>query len=227
MRRSTSKLSNRRQRLHPVATASSSRCADARPQHRDRVATKKNGYGVELAKIKSTKGVIELVRSSVEGELRSKGYTIAPGGTVVTAEVLSFYSDFKPNFLVPVADSAAEVSFNLKVTNANGGYVYGHTYSATGKATDVLVMTPGGARDALEHALTDVMQQLDRDQVLFSALAGAPTTAASPSRASQPVTPSTLVPAGNSPSASVGPDPLPAAAPPPIDPSSGLSRSRL
>lgn len=143
---------------------------DLRIQYRDRVGTKKNGYGVELAKIKSTKSVVEIVRGAIEQDLAAHGYTIGPGGSVVTVEILTFYSDFKPKFLVPVADSAAEVSFNLKVSGTAGQSVYDHTYRSTGKSSEVMLMTPGGARDALEHALSDALGEVNQDQALFSAL---------------------------------------------------------
>ncbi len=202
--------------------------SDARIQHRDRVATKKNGYGVELARITSTKNPVELVRSAVEQQLKVCGVTVGPGGAVVTTELLTFYSDFKPAFLIPVADSASEVTFNLKVASADGGFIYGRTYRGTGTDQDVLVMTPRGARVSLEKALSNAVRDMTQDQALMSALrAKATARAGGPAPAAQPTV--------AAPAPAVAPSPVSSApgssagtlAPVPIAPGSGLSRSRL
>jgi uncharacterized lipoprotein len=194
------------------------------------VATKKNGYGVELARIKSTRNPFEIVRSAVEQQLKSCGATVAPGGAVITTELLTFYSDFKPAFLIPTADSASEVSFNLKVEASDGGSIYNRTYRGLGSAQDVLVMTPGGSRVSLEQALREAIRDVAQDQTLMSALIGkgkatpgsAP-RAASPTPAVPPpvVAPSTV---SSSPPPSSTPAPF---TPAPVVPTSGSSRSRL
>ena len=62
------------------------------------------------------------MRSAVEQQFKARGVAVGPGGAVVTTELLTFYSDFKPAFLIPVADSASEVTFNLKVASADGDF---------------------------------------------------------------------------------------------------------
>ncbi len=202
--------------------------SDARIQHKDRVATKKNGYGVELARITSTKHPVELVRSAVEQQLKACGVAVGPGGAVVTTELLTFYSDFKPAFLLPVADSASEVTFNLKVASADGGFIYGRTYRGTGTDQDVLVMTPRGARVSLEKALSNAVRDMTQDQALMSALRAKATAGAGGVAPAARPTVATPAPA-------VAPSPVSSAvgssagtpAPVPIPPGSGLSRSRL
>lgn len=170
------------------------KAADVRTQHRDRVATKKNGYGIEMAKITSTKDVPELVRSSVEADLKAHGYTIGEGGLVATVELTNFYSDFKPAFLVPVADSASEVSFNVKLTIA-GNLVYSNYYSGLGSRQDVLIMTPGASRSSLEHALTDAVSKVDKDQALFAAMSSRGALASASPPVSAPTARATSAPA--------------------------------
>src|SRR5690348_14433078 len=48
--------------------------ADRRSQYTDRISTKKNGYGMEMARIVATNDVVEVVRGGVERELKAQGY---------------------------------------------------------------------------------------------------------------------------------------------------------
>lgn len=197
------------------------RTIDGRLSHRDRVGTKKNGYGVELARITASRSPLELLRNSVQQELTACGFTVGPGGAVLTIELLDFYSDFKPAFLIPVADSAAEVSFSLQV-GPPGTPVFSKIYRGKGTGTDAIVMTPGAARVALEQALATAMQQVTDDAALRAALASAASGVAG-----NPVAPK-AAPTKGSPAPTMTPAaqdaPVP---PPPMDYGQGLSRSRL
>lgn len=200
------------------------RAIDSRLSHRDRIGTKKNGYGVELARITASRSPVELVRDSVQQELKSKGFAIGPGGVILTVELLDFYSDFKPAFVIPTADSAAEVSFTLQVAAPGGGSTFSNTYRGKGTSMDAFVMTPGSARVALEQALADAVQQVAGDANLKTALltgsasgANVPVASKATGATSAGPTPAKAAPASTSD----------AVAPPPIDYGQGLSRSRL
>ena len=198
------------------------RAIDGRVSHRDRVGTKKNGYGVELARITASRPPLELVRNSIQQELTARGFTVGPGGTVLTIELLDFYSDFKPAFMIPMADSAAEVSFSLQVGPPGGASAYSKIYRGKGTGTDAIVMTPGAARVALEQALATAMQQVTDDTALRTALASAASGVAS--NPSAPKAVPTKAPAA----AATTPAPQDAPVPPPqTDYGQGLSRSRL
>src|SRR6478609_6010956 len=69
--------------------------ADRRTQYTDRISTKKNGYGMEMARIVATNDVVEVVRGGVERELRAQGYAIGPGGLTVIVELQNFYNNFR------------------------------------------------------------------------------------------------------------------------------------
>src|SRR5437763_1934786 len=60
---------------------------DRRAQYVDRIGTKKNGYGMEMARIVATNDVVEVVRGGVERELKAQGYAVGPGGLSVTVEL--------------------------------------------------------------------------------------------------------------------------------------------
>jgi uncharacterized lipoprotein len=197
------------------------RTIDGRLSHRDRVATKKNGYGVELARITASRSPLELVRNSVQQELTARGFTVGPGGAVLTIELLDFYSDFKPAFIIPTADSAAEVSFSLQV-GAPGSPLFSKIYRGKGNGTDAFVMTPGAARVALEQALATAMQQVTDDAALRTALAAAAGGVAGSPAAPKPAAAKAPVAAATTPAAPDAPVP-----PPAMDYGQGLSRSRL
>jgi uncharacterized lipoprotein YajG len=197
------------------------RTIDGRVSHRDRVGTKKNGYGVELARITASRSPLEVVRNSVQQELTARGFAIGPGGAILTIELLDFYSDFKPAFIIPVADSAAEVSFSLQI-GAPGTSVFSRIYRGKGTGTDAIVMTPGAARVALEQALAEAMQQVTDDAALRTALASAASGVASSPSAPRPIP--ARAPAATAPTPAASDAPVP---PPPMDYGQGLSRSRL
>src|SRR5205823_2023068 len=54
--------------------------ADERKQFTDRVSTKRNGYGMEMARIVSTKDVPAVVLDAVEQEFKTQGFVVRSGG---------------------------------------------------------------------------------------------------------------------------------------------------
>jgi uncharacterized lipoprotein YajG len=200
------------------------RVVDGRSSYRDRVGTKKNGYGVELARIKSSRSPLDVVRDSVQQELQGKGFIVGSRGVVVTIELLSFYSDFKPAFIIPTAESVADVSFSLQVGPPGGPSTYAHIYRGSGSSTDAFVMTPGSARVALDQALGAAMVQVSDDSGLRAALVSAQGSV--PARPTAP-TPNPVAKTAPSPTGTATPVAPDATPPPPIDFGQGLSRSRL
>src|SRR5262245_57907088 len=68
---------------------------DKRIQYNDRIGTKKNGYGMEMARIVSTNSVVDLVRTSLEQELKAEGFRVGGAGAVsLTVELQNFYNNF-------------------------------------------------------------------------------------------------------------------------------------
>ena len=160
----------------------------------------------------------------MQEELTAQGFTVGPGGAILTIELLDFYSDFKPAFIIPTADSAAEVSFSVQVGSPGSAAVYSKIYRGQGTGTDAFVMTPGAARVALEQALTAAVQQASGDSGLRTALAAAATSAASTPAAAKPSASTSSPPAATTSATGTPAAPTP---PPSIDFGQGLSRSRL
>jgi uncharacterized lipoprotein len=141
---------------------------DGRVANRDRVATKKNGYGMEMAKITASNDVVAEVGKAVEAELSSLGFNIGQGGIRIDVETQTFYNDFKPGFWS--ADAIAEVSFGLTARGADGSIMYSRSYKAVGMNNGVMLMGGENAAPALSAALRDAVQQVVADTDLHRAL---------------------------------------------------------
>lgn len=142
--------------------------SDQRAQYRDRIGTKKNGYGMEMARIVATNDVVDLVRSGVEQGLKAQGFAIGAGGLAVSIELQNFYNNFKVGFASGMA--VAEVAFALKVRNAGGTLVYSQLYDATNSDDDIFLASGKNAKASLEKALTKAIKSMLEDKALQQAL---------------------------------------------------------
>lgn len=152
---------------------------DGRTQYTDRISTKKNGYGMEMARIISTNDVVEVVRGGVERELKAQGYVIGPNGLSVTVELQNFYNNFRLGLVQ--GSAVAEVAIAVKVRNAAGGLLYSQLYDATA-SVDVMLASGTNAREALQKALTQATQKIVEDKALQAALLASKRPAPAPAR---------------------------------------------
>lgn len=154
--------------------------ADGRVSNRDRVSTKKNGYGMEMAKITAANDVVGEVGKAVQTELASLGFNIGPDGIAIAVETTNFYNDFKLGFWS--GEAVAEVAFNLTAKKPDGTLVYSRSYRAVGMNKDIMIMSGSAAAPALSEALRNAVQQMVTDTDLHRALvqAGTPAKTAAP-----------------------------------------------
>ena len=141
---------------------------DRRTQLGDRVSTKKNGYGMEMARIVSTNDVVDLVRTSVEREFKAQGFRVGPGGVAVAIELQNFYNNFQLGLVTGAA--LADVSFGLKVRDATGAQLYARDYSGSAKIDDIMLMSGDNAKAALQKALAAAVKQVVDDVALQQVL---------------------------------------------------------
>lgn len=141
---------------------------DRRTQLGDRVSTKKNGYGMEMARIVSTNDVVDLVRTSVEREFKAQGFRVGPGGVAVTIELQNFYNNFQLGLVTGTA--LADVSFGLKVRDATGAQLCARDYIGSAKIDDIMLMTGDNAKAALQKALAAAVKQVVDDVALQQVL---------------------------------------------------------
>lgn len=142
--------------------------ADGRVSNLDRVSSKKNGYGIETAKIIAANDVVSEVGQAVQSELASLGFNVGQGGIAITVQTTNFYSDFKVGFWS--AEAVAEVAFDLSAKGPDGAMVYSRSYRAVGIQKDVFLMTGEQAAPALSAALRDAVQLVVQDDNLHQAL---------------------------------------------------------
>lgn len=142
--------------------------SDKRQQYVDRVSTKRNGYGMEMARIVSTKDVPTIVRDAVEQEFKARGFAIGPGGAAISIEVLNFYNDFRSGFLE--GGGKAFVQFGIKMRSATGAMVYEKFYAGSGTEEHYSRSIGSNAKEALEKALARAVEQMADDRALQRAL---------------------------------------------------------
>lgn len=141
---------------------------DQRSAYGDRISTKRNGYGMEMARILATNDVVELVRGSLERELTALGFRTGAVGLPVRVELRNFYNNFKVGFFS--GDAEAEVAFVLKVTDPPGALLFSHFYSGTGTEAKIQLASGENAKAALQKALTAAIKAAIEDPALRQAL---------------------------------------------------------
>lgn len=137
---------------------------DARTSYQDRVSSKKNGYGMEMAAIVATNDVVQTTGQAIEKELSAMGFAIGPNGATINVKVVKFYNDFKTGIFS--GDAVAEVILDVSVQDAGKNILYAKTYTGTGINKDIMVMGGSSAQPALVNALGDVVKGVVDDPEL-------------------------------------------------------------
>jgi len=142
--------------------------ADARTQHQDRVSVKKNGYGMEMAAIRSDRHPTSVVKDAIETELKARGFRVGEGAGQAKIELITFYNDFKIGFFS--GDAVADVNFNVQVLGAGGVILFSKPVSSSGKAPNILLANGSNAKEALENGLQTAVANLMADQAFIDAV---------------------------------------------------------
>ena len=145
---------------------------DRRTDQRDRVSVKKNGYGMELAPIRSSRPVPEVVKRALEQELTAQGYPVQSNGRPIRVSVIRMYSDYRLSFFS--ADAQADIILHVEVPG--GGF--SRTYPVQHTEPNFVIVTGEGAQKALEAALSAVVAAIMADGDFHKAIQRAATAAA-------------------------------------------------
>jgi len=141
--------------------------SDARTTNRGRISTKKNGYGMDMAAIRTQDDLAEVTKNAIGDEFKARGYQLASGGVTVNADVTTFYADFKTGIVTGDAD--ADVVMMVTETR-DGRSLYSR--EVHGKGHKVVAMASGGnAAAALALALGNAIDQLFADPAFVNGLA--------------------------------------------------------
>ena len=141
---------------------------DKRTVFKDRVGAKKNGYGMEMAKIVSSNDVAKTFSDAVLFELENLGFKNGTGGKVVKVELIRFYNDFKMGFFA--GDAVADGLINIVVTNGKNEVIFTKSYEGGGIYPNIQLALGENAREALIKAMTDIVGKVAQDKDLHSAL---------------------------------------------------------
>ena len=184
------------------------KATDERTTHRDRVSSKKNGYGMEMAAIVATNNVVQTLQAGIAQELASDGFAVKEGGYELGLAVVTFYNDFKTGFFS--GEAVAEVAFNAKLLRPDKSVVYTKYISGQGQVANIQLATGDNARTALVAAMSSAVGNLFADGEFRTALLIPGTV---PPVAGRPPEPVVAVPPPAAPPARVVGSDAPAAAP--------------
>lgn len=134
----------------------------------DRVASKVNGYGQEMAAISLNQDVSELVGNALELELRNRGFSVGEQGVQIVCEVYDFQNEFQSGFWSGTA--IASVRLNVKVRNASGAYSFSETVVGQGRKEKIQVASGKNAQPALDEALRNALKALLDREDFYSAI---------------------------------------------------------
>ena len=141
---------------------------DKRTVFKDRVGAKKNGYGMEMAKIVPTNDVAKTFSDAVMFELENLGFKNGAGGKTVKVELVRFYNDFKMGFFA--GDAVADGLVNIVVTNNKNEVIFTRSYEGGAVYPNIQLALGENAREALIKAMTDIVGKVAQDKELHAAL---------------------------------------------------------
>lgn len=135
---------------------------------KDKISSKKNGYGMEMAAIKAENDITMLVSSAIEDELLNRGFKLQNGDMIVNTELNKIYNDFKIGLWSGTATS--EVVLNVQVKNNDGNIVYVKTINGSHNETGILIMNGKNAKISIEKSLQIAIVNLMKDESFIAAL---------------------------------------------------------
>jgi uncharacterized lipoprotein len=141
---------------------------DKRTVYKDRVGTKKNGYGMEMAKIVSRNDISKTFGDAVKFELENLGFRIGENGKKVTVGLLRFYNDFKMGFFA--GDAVADGLVNVSVRDKNGDLLFSKAYEGGAIESNIQLALGHNAQITLKKALADIVTKIAHDTDLHTAL---------------------------------------------------------
>lgn len=140
---------------------------DARTENRARIGAQINGYGMEMAAIRSDTEVTEIVRAAISDELRQRGYAVGEAGSRINASVETFYNDFSVGMFA--GKSTGTVAMTITVAGRSGAEVYSRRIEGSAERS-VQLANGGNAATSLSQALSAALATLMDDPAFTAAL---------------------------------------------------------
>jgi uncharacterized lipoprotein len=142
--------------------------SDARTTDRTRISNKVNGYGMEMAAIRATRNIEDIVREAFEEELRARGFRVAAGGPAASLSIVRFYSHFESGIFS--AESVADVQMHVSVRGANGAQLFDKDVNVTGKETGIQIASGSNAAASLSDGMGRAFEALFSDPAFVTAI---------------------------------------------------------
>jgi uncharacterized lipoprotein len=125
---------------------------------KDKVSSKKNGFGMEMAPILCNQEISDTLKDAIDDELKNRGFQIGAGNVVVDVELNTFYNDFKIGFWS--GSAVADMQMNVKVKDRAGNILYTETIQEQNVAKGVQLMSGNNAKLSLEAVLDKAIRKL-------------------------------------------------------------------
>jgi uncharacterized lipoprotein len=148
---------------------------DGRTADRNRISTKINAYGMEMAAIRSSQDVSEVVRQAALKEFGQRGFDIEASGLSVTLTVTRFYNQYSTGFFA--GDAAGTVDLTVAVADKAGGKIYANSYSGVSKLAATMA-NGSTAAQSVAIALNDAFHKMFGDDAFIAVLTKAKAGAA-------------------------------------------------
>lgn len=148
---------------------------------RDRVSTKKNSHGTELAPIRASQDVALTLQQAIGRELQARGFGLRPSGAPLAVEVELAHLNNEFTVMFTSVEALAQVQMTVTVRAADGTPRYRRSVDAEARVTKLPIVTGAYAQRALNQALESALATLFGDADFTAALLGRPMPGAAPS----------------------------------------------
>jgi hypothetical protein len=178
------------------------RVDDQRPvAERDRIGMKKNGYGMETAKVVSTRDVTGVLREAIQRELQGGGHTVtesaANADVVLTATLKRYYADTRIRFLDVEMSGFIDTDLIISDPVDEQKRVSVPLNASYREGKQLVLDSTFGA--VLNRTLAEYMRSFARETALLEAL-GEPRARAAAAVEPPDATPAVSTPASDAPS---------------------------
>ncbi len=135
-----------------------------------KVGSKKNGFGMEMAQIRTNEDANFTFQKAIQHELKARGFALGQQDAVVNidADLMKYYNDFKIGFLA--GDAIAEMNMGVTIKSRKGDLLYSRQFVTQGIERNIQLASGDNARLALERALAEGMKKLFEDKTFIAAL---------------------------------------------------------